>query len=686
MNCSLTSVGTLALTADGLQTQLSLAVWYEDRWKPLRLREAEADGYRGDGHGAHLALRLEPVSAYETRYRLRLEAEHPTRVQLRLALADASGCFHIIPGQLFGDNNLAKAEPGHFPHLTQQHPGNVSCSPYWEFRADRASHPVSLFCFAGGVAGVSITPYSDNAGVDSQGVTVPFVRNGVFAEIAHDGGADACGVTFPYRNAPCSFSNKDQWKDATLQATAAATAEGRLFLRPASDRRAAHDIIRRVYADGHEKPATPLSRRETMAALVDAFLRVNWHDATGRTALGTFSGTADAIQGGTLMAESFTNMCCRDPEKKRLTAWRMVSEVGWTGGGAIGYPLLAGGHRLGDTVAIERAVHMLDWVARAYNPASGLLWDVCGKGQTPRTDGWWAGYVVHGVHCAYTNGNGLYYLLKAYRLARDVRHEEHPAWLATGLKALDTIVKLQLPDGNFGYTYSPERPEVLDREGFAGVWFAPALLLAYQLTHDAKYLDAAQRGLAFYHPSVRDLNCCGTPMDTWKSPEEEGVLGFIRAARLLHEITGAESALAMLTDGVQYEFLWRYGFRARPQVPPLQGSHFSSCGGSITSVSNPHIHPMGLTISGEVDYLACRSGDPYYRQRCEDGLDWSVNIVSLYPEVSGYGIRGVLTERFCPSDGLLQETFADGSPSSLWFSYNAWAAAAVLEGLAESDG
>lgn len=55
--------------------------------------------------------------------------------------------------------------------------------------------------------------------------------------------------------------------------------------------------------------------------------------------------------------------------------------------------------------------------------------------------------------------------------------------------------------------------------------------------------------------------------------------------------------------------------------------------------------------------------------------------MELYPEVTEYGRYGMLTERFCPSDGLLSETFLDGSPASMWFSYKGWAAANVLEGL-----
>jgi hypothetical protein len=47
----------------------------------------------------------------------------------------------------------------------------------------------------------------------------------------------------------------------------------------------------------------------------------------------------------------------------------------------------------------------------------------------------------------------------------------------------------------------------------------------------------------------------------------------------------------------------------------------------------------------------------------------------------GYGRLGVMSERYCPSDGLLEERYPDGTPSSTWFSYNGWGAAAALEGL-----
>jgi len=651
--------GCMWLASGALRGALSVSCWTEGSWRPMSLSpEGPALVARLDGVEAWLVL---TPQGGRWRYELAFQAERLTRLQLELALPQAREVFHLIPANIYGDNNLPRSEPGHFPNLTTEHAGNVSCSPRWELRADRASHPVSIMCFDGGVAGVSIVPYSDcdpGATNSAEG----FVRNGVFARLAHEETADACGVTLGYRNDPRSFVNKDTWADPTEHRAAALSAEGWVFLEAADSRLAAHAIIRHLYDQMREAPQCPITHRQAAEALTRAFLTVNWDEEK----------------------ENFTNMeVRRDPATEKLSAWRTLAEIGWTGGGVIGYPLITAGHVLGDALAAQRGRYKIDWVSLAANPASGLLWDVCGKHEGRKADWWWSGYLVEGVHCAYTNASGLYYMLRSYDFCHGRLGETHPRWLATALDALDTVVGLQRPDGNFGYTYSIEEPRMIDAEGFAGAWFLPALVLAYRQTGRQVYLDAARRGAEYYHGFVRGLCCWGTPMDTWKTADQEGNLGFLRGALLLHETVGDDRHLAMLLDSVHYEYLWRYGFRARPEFPPLKGSHWNSCGGSVTSVSNPHIHPMGTFITSELQYLAQHGGDDYHARRAEDGLSWGVNAVSLYPQVSGYGEMGVLTERYCPSDGLVIETFPDGSPSSMWFSYNGWATAAVLEGIVE---
>ena len=41
-----------------------------------------------------------------------------------------------------------------------------------------------------------------------------------------------------------------------------------------------------------------------------------------------------------------------------------------------------------------------------------------------------------------------------------------------------------------------------------------------------------------------------------------------------------------------------------------------------------------------------------------------------------------MSERFCHCEGLLTETYPDGSPASTWFALMPWACGCILEGLA----
>jgi hypothetical protein len=424
-------------------------------------------------------------------------------------------------------------------------------------------------------------------------------------------------------------------------------------------------VIRVLYADLRETPQTKIDRPTAIDRMVTAITSVGW-SPEGRNC------TDLMINKQTWQLEPF----------------RTNDEIAWTGGSQTALPLLIAGHRAGRPDVVDKANLILDRIAdpATINPRSGFLFDIAGDMLGRNLGGWWAPQAGH-HHFAYTNGEACAYLLHAYRYARDRMGLEQTDWRDTALKTLDRATAIQTPDGNFGYAYSTETGEMIDPDGFAGCWFAAALAHAYALTDENRYLDAARSAMAFYDRSVRDLHCFGTPMDTFKAVDQEGILAFIRAARLLHEATGEDRFLHMLQRGAEYEYLWRFAFRSRPQAPPLRGSSWNSCGGSLTSTSNPHIHPMGILVTPDLLYLADKTGDAYHRDRADDGLNWAVNCVGLYPDEVGYGSPGVLTERFCPSDGLLRETYPDGSPASVWWTFHPWGAANALEGLlADADG
>lgn len=115
--------------------------------------------------------------------------------------------------------------------------------------------------------------------------------------------------------------------------------------------------------------------------------------------------------------------------------------------------------------------------------------------------------------------------------------------------------------------------------------------------------------------------------------------------------------------------------------PPLGRVGWSSCGGSITSTANPHIHPMSSTVLDEISYLLARRPSAYLAARFRDTLAWSCQNHNTFDGEYDYGRTGWMSERFCYGQGLLVQRYPDGSPASTWFALMRWACASILEGL-----
>lgn len=587
-------------------------------------------------------------------YTLTMKAPFRTKLKMEIQLEGETELFHLIPCNIYGNNNLEKILPGEYPVLTDLHPETPFCSPYWEFRADRACLPVSILCCSRGAAGVSIDPYSETGD--------RIVRNGVFAALPN-----RFGVTLGYTNLPVTAKNKRTPERSIGDSAFEAQASGTIYWMEGAGRLDAHRIIREEYEKRHVRASYQKSLQEAARGLFETFLHVNWDN----------------------QEKEYTNRSCRVPDNTKLRPWRIVPEIGWTGGGVLAYPLVlcrwlldeVSDETFGDALPGEG---ILERIIDSYHEESGLFYDLTRPAQDgSRVNGWWTGYgLVKDCHCAYTVASGLYYVLKTVMFLKKQGIAYPQRWTEVSRRVMDTAIRLQREDGAFGYTYSTTRPEVLDWDGFAGCWFAPCAVYFYRLTGESTYLEAARKALRYYGKQVKALNCWGTPMDTWKSVDQEGNIAFVHGCRLLHESTGEQEFLELLQNGAEYEYLWRYGFQTNPDYRPLN-SGWVACGGSVTSVSNPHIHPMGVLIDEDLRYLAEVTGDSYHQSRAEDSFAWLMQTLELYPEKTGYGQYGVLSERWCPSDGLTIESYSDGEKYSSWFSYNLWAAANALEAVCE---
>ena len=167
-----------------------------------------------------------------------------------------------------------------------------------------------------------------------------------------------------------------------------------------------------------------------------------------------------------------------------------------------------------------------------------------------------------------------------------------------------------------------------------------------------------------------------------KAVDNEGILAYIRAVRLLHELTGELVYLEHMYDALCYEFTFKFCYDPPVQVPPLNKVGWSACGGSVTSTANPHIHPMSSSIVDEMLYYFMQTGCGYVLDRMNDTVKWGCQTYNRYDGEFDHGKKGWMSERFCYSQGLLDEKYPDGSPASTWFALMPWGSCSIIEGLA----
>lgn len=652
-----------------MEIQVHYYYYHKDRWEQVPRNYGLGEDFLYHENGARYQCRFSPNSAsggYD--YELEMEAPYPTQLRMELTLEGEEDYYHVIPCNIYGNNNEESAAPGEFPFLRERREGDPFAAPRWEVRADRAATPVSTLSGRRWAVGVTIEPYADGVqggmrwnGEDGTGSEVTYIHNGLFAKLPH-----SFGVSLGYTNDPVTFMTKTRACAPTAERACKAKTTGSIYLVDGQGRMGVHEMIRQEYPKRHERAVYEKDYLTAIQGMVGTFTKTCWDETS----------------------QEYTNMHCHIPDQPVMTIRRVVRDIGWCGGGVLAYPLIVAEFIEGAVPAeaflkARSGTEMIHEILNAYNPVSGLLYNYtkANAGKTNPNDGGWRCTPVG--HTSYMMGSALHYILKSMMFLRS-RGQNYPSfWMERSRAVLDEIIALQREDGAFGYTYSDTEKKVIDWDGFAGCWFAPAAAYMWKLGGDQKYAEAADRALDYYHRFVVRLNCYGTPLDTRKAVDEEGNLAFIRGSRLMHEYTGEEKYLQYLKDGASYEYLWRYSYKSRPECPPLNDGLWNSCGGSVTSISNPHIHPMELIVDADLRYLARVTGDNYHMSRAEDSLAWAMQNLERYPEKDGYGQYGMMSERWCPSDGLLSERYSDGSPSSTWFSYNLWAAANALEAIEE---
>lgn len=596
-----------------------------------------------------------------------LTAQEDFRGVIRIALpVGAADPRFFLPGVIYGTNRgeTPLVVDSQCPRLRREE--EFPAWPWWMFRSDRLSHPCALAYGGGRLVGFAASPYYLR---DQQGARIAWEPGvtGTFDQYAGFGCSlvpDEVWYTLGYENAPKMFVDSHKIRPRaemgpncfTLSKGERFTVQLHVFDLPATDERELHTALRWVYARYHETPRHLCTVRDTVRMMTTAIARDAWlpeHHAYS----GFVFDRGDHFE------------------------FRPLPSISWTNGLSAAVPMLTSAHRLGDETMRAQAIDCIEHIVRhAINPKNGLpfmvekdgVWSNCG---------WWYDRQPTPGHAAYLVGQSVYLVLKAYVWEKEQGHV-HPTWLDYAAGIIARTETARNTDGEYPYIFSDRSCAGLCYDSFSGAWCMAAAAYYCLITGERAYLPGLLKSEGWYHGAyIRHQECYGGPLDIDKNIDSEGILAYIRAVRCLHEITGEAVLLDHLLDALQYEYTFKFCYNSPIKVPPLSEVGWSSCGGSITSVTNPHIHPMSSSVMDEMAYYLRHREDAYVRSRLEDTKWWSCQCHATRDGEYGYGKAGWMSERFCHSEGLLTEHYPDGSLASTWFALMPWACGSLLEGL-----
>ncbi|MFC4306703.1 hypothetical protein [Cohnella boryungensis] len=535
-------------------------------------------------------------------------------------------------------------------------------------RSDRLSHPAVFVYDAGKVYGLNASPYF----VVINGYKRPW-KPGQEGEFFQYGGftctlsRGAIGYTLGYEHSPWQFIKSKLVKDRSP------LGENCFELQP-------HEAVE-FTIESYEYEGS--MERDIHAAIQEVYYRYRQEPRIVSDPITAVSDLARAVARDAWLPEELA-YSGQVFEHKGSGGYRYnpILSLSWTNGLSVATPMLMAALRLGDESMRQQALSFIaNTVEHSLNPASGLPYDACPDGKWG-IQGWWFDGMRTPGHSSYLVGQALYYILKAYEYEKRIKDIVHEDWLDFVRDAIPRIERTKNTDHEYPYIFSEKTGAGLEYDSFSGTWCLAATAYYSWLTGDGKYLEGLRLSEQHYYDAyVRHVECYGAPLDTDKAVDSEGILAYIKAVKYLHAITGKKTYLEHMRDAICYEFSFKFGYNSPIKAPPLSRIGWSSCGGSVTSTANPHIHPMGSNLVDELLYYLDNCEDDYIRDRLEDTVRWGCQTYNTYDKEYGYGKKGWMSERFCHSDGLLTQTYDDGTIASTWFCLMPWASSCIIEGL-----
>lgn len=575
---------------------------------------------------------------------------------------------YFLPAFMYGRNRGESPQnvPNEFARIRE----NLCrpSSPCWMVRGDRLSHPVALVYDTGKIYGFCSSPYFIcNNGIKQQ--WKPEIKGEFYQYAGYTCSLSkgTVGYTLGYENAPWLFVKSHDVRDRSplgdncfeLKAGEAIELTLNLYEFDAQSELDINPVIKEIYYLYHQSPRNGSDVKTTVDDLSHAIYEDAW------------------------LPENLSYSGQVFEEKDDSYRYNKIFSLSWTNGMSVAAPMLIAALRNKNEAMRKQALSCItNIVENSLNPASLLPYTAYDDDGKWSNHGWWFDGVHTPGHSSYLIGQALFYIMKAYYYEKKLENCSHDDWMAFVKSILMKIEKTKNMDNEYPYIFSEKTGAGIEYDSFGSAWCMAALAYYSWITGDKSQLESLRKSEKHYYEAfVKHMECYGAALDIDKAIDSEGILAYTKAVRYIHALTYDKCYLEHMKAALCYEFSFKFCYNSPINVPPLSKLGWSSCGGSVTSIANPHIHPMSNNLVDEQLYFIEHCEDKYVRDRMEDTVHWGCQTYNTYDKEFDFGKKGWMSERFCYSQSLLSEKYSDGSLASTWFCLMPWASASIIDGL-----
>ena len=213
-------------------------------------------------------------------------------------------------------------------------------------------------------------------------------------------------------------------------------------------------------------------------------------------------------------------------------------------------------------------------------------------------------------------GTAAINFFEAYRLAAECGINR-PDFRELALDICDFVVSDQQDDGCYAKGWRPDG-ECVYREGTVGCFLVPAMLEAYNISGESRYLESALRAYDHYVSGLRrDGFTTAGALDTW-CIDKESAISLLRSSLRLYNMTGSGQYLDDALQSSYYlsTWLWHYD-GVYPDDDAFTEYDYHPFGATSVSVQHHHLDYYATLWIPEWFELSELTGDNQWREKAK---------------------------------------------------------------------